>query len=103
MVLSGRYELQSKLGFVQKIATVTISPGGLVASLNAFWQVLNPDIDGSGAESASTVAPAPVFPVPGSKDAFFALSDDLFSLLYAGLTLQGAFKAECTPSGITDF
>jgi len=95
-------ELQSRLGFVHQIVDVQITEGGLVGSLQALWEVQTPDPEWEGgASSTNTIAPPPVFPIPGSKDAFFAMSDDLFSMLYSGLTLQGAFRAECVASGLT--
>jgi hypothetical protein len=93
-------ELQSKLGFVQELVDVQITPDGLVGSLNALWEVKTPDPEEGPATFPDTVAPPPVFPIAGAKDAFFVLSDDFFSMLYSGLTIQGALKSQCVASGL---
>jgi hypothetical protein len=91
----------SDLKFFQTPVDVEMNPEGLTVSLLAEFQVPFPDPELETIPQATlTPAPAPQFPMPGGRDVFSAVSDDVFNFLFAGLTLQGALKTECIESGL---
>jgi len=59
----------------------------------------NGDIPTNGAPAPSLDPPG----IPGVKDGFLAVNSDLINFLYGGLSLRGAFQADCVaaPAGFT--
>jgi len=94
--------LVSKLQLVQEMTDIKITSGGLTGTLSGEVDLTTPPNSEVGnVEATATDAPIPTMPVSGAQDVFLAVSDDLFGLLFAGLTAQGALQTECEPSGLT--
>jgi len=94
--------LVSKLKLVQEMTDIKITSGGLTGTLSGEVDLTTPPNSEVGdIEATATDAPIPTWPVSGAQDVFFVVSDDLFGLLFAGLTAQGALQTECEPSGLT--
>lgn len=92
----------SKLEAAQELVDGSITPDGFIGRLTASFDVPDPlqDLD-IWPEAPATPAPAPTFPVSGADDAFLVIADEVFSLLYAGLTARGAFQTECAATSGT--
>jgi len=94
--------LVSKLQLVQELTDIQITTGGLTGTLSGEVDLTTPPNSEVGdIEATATDAPIPTLPFSGAQDVFLAVSDDLFGLLFAGLTAQGALQTECEPSGLT--
>jgi hypothetical protein len=94
--------LISKLQLVQELTDIKITSEGLTGTIAGEIDLTTPpDSEVGNIEATATDAPIPTMPVAGAQDVFFAVSDDLFGLLFAGLTAQGALQTECEPSGLT--
>lgn len=73
--------------------------GGLVGTIGASFIVPLPEQE--NVEATVLDAPAPALPIPNVQQLFFAASDDTFNLLFAAMSLKGAFTTDCTDSGLT--
>jgi len=76
-----------------ELVNIEITEAGLTGTIGASITVPSPEEE--GVEATRTPAPAPMLPLPGAKDLFFAASDDIFNLLFAAATLQGNFRTDC--------
>jgi hypothetical protein len=92
---------KSGINMDQELVDVQITPAGLTGTISIGLEVPVPDFEtGITPEATLTAAPPPEFPVTGAKEVFFVVSDDMFSLLFAAMTLKGDLQAECVPSGL---
>ncbi len=84
------------------ITSVTIDQNGILAGLQGSFatNVADPTIQATTG-ALITQPPLPSLPVAGAGDAFVALSTDTLNMLFAGMTVGGALKTSCQPSGKT--
>jgi hypothetical protein len=83
----------------QDILQIMITEEGLTGTIGAAFTVPLPEEE--GIEATILESPAPEFPIPNSKELFFAASDDIFNLLFAAIGLQGAFTTTCVDPDLT--
>ena len=75
------------------IEDVKINAAGLTARLKGEFSIISPDLEVADTPGAYlSPADAPMPPVPGAGEAYFALADDTFNQLFASLKDSGALK-----------
>jgi hypothetical protein len=93
-----------------EVASVKISPQGLVATLNGKFSAdsVDPDITvtpgalltGRPTPPGGPASP-PTAPVSGAQDIFLAMADDTLAMMFASMTLSGKLKTHCADSDVT--
>ncbi|MDH5485014.1 MAG: hypothetical protein OEY43_07250, partial [Gammaproteobacteria bacterium] len=84
------------------LASVSITPDGLLASLKGQFKTLqiDPTVEQTPG-TALTPAPAPTLPIPGGKQATVLLADDVLNMMYGSMAESGGLKTSCQNTGKT--
>jgi len=91
---------QSGLDIVTKITDFQIKPEGVSGTLSGDVVVTPPQDNQNKPQVTYINAPVPEKYPDCAKDAYFAISSDMFSLIFAGMALRGALDTKCVP-GLT--